>query len=135
MVRAMTGRAIITGWKRASLAAMLAYALTLQGVLLALGGAMHVQAAALPETVLCLEAVDGFAPDRPGPADHGSDHTLCCIAGCTAGIGAAGPGPGTAALRARFPVPADSRPAIDMAASVVASSTLPVGSRAPPRLG
>ena len=46
---------------------MLAYALALQGVLLALGGAMHVQAAGLPRAVLCFRPMRGSShqPGRP----------------------------------------------------------------------
>jgi hypothetical protein len=133
MVPAMKGRSIITGWKRTTLAAMLAYALALQGVLLALGGAMHVQAADLPETVLCVEANGGGPTHQPGPLDS-ADHALCCIVGCTAGIAISGPLPVAAALRMRFPAPLDLRPAAALPAPVIAPSLPPVGSRAPPRL-
>lgn len=133
MVRRMTGRSISKGWKRTTLAALLAYALALQGVLLALGGAMHVQAAGLPQAVLCIEA-DGGPSRQPGPADK-ADHALCCVVGCTAGIGVTGPLPAAATLRVRFPAPIDVNPAAAFVAPVVASSVPPVGSRAPPRLG
>jgi hypothetical protein len=127
----MTGRAIITGWKRTALAATLAYALALQGVLLALGGAMHVQAAGLPETVLCLQADDGGSPHQPAHTDH----ALCCILGSGTGVGPAGPAPAAASLDIRRPVPVDLRPIVASSAPASTSNVLPVGSRAPPRLG
>lgn len=129
MVRPMTGTAIITGWKRTALAAMLAYALALQGVLLALGGAMHVQAATLPETVLCLSDDQGGSPHQPGQTDH----ALCCILSCGVSVGSAGPV--TASLQPRQPLPVDLRPTVDASPRAVALNVLPVGSRAPPRLG
>ena len=131
MVRRMTGRSIIAGWKRTTLIAMLAYALALQGVLLALGGAMHVQAAGLPQAVLCVQADGGIAAPA-SPTDQ-ADHALCCVVGCTAGTTLAGPLPVAATLRMRFPAPIDLDPAPAFAAPVVASSLPPVGSRAPPR--
>jgi len=131
MVRRMTGRSIIAGWKRTTLIAMLAYALALQGVLLALGGAMHVQAAGLPQAVLCVQT-EGGSSHQPGPTDK-ADHALCCVVGCTAGTTVAGPLPAAAGLRMRFPAPIDLDPAPAFVAPIVASSIPPVGSRAPPR--
>ncbi|KAB0268087.1 hypothetical protein [Microvirga brassicacearum] len=134
MVRPMTGTAIITGWKRTALAGMLAYALALQGVLLALGGAMHVQAATLPETVLCLSDGQGGSPHQPGQTDH----ALCCILSCGVSVASAGPVPVTASLQPlqpRQPLPIDLRPTVGASPRAIALNVLPVGSRAPPRLG
>jgi hypothetical protein len=44
----MKHRGFTTGWKRAAVAAALAYALVLQGLLLSLGGALHAAQASGP---------------------------------------------------------------------------------------
>lgn len=128
-VPAMTKRASIAGWKRVAMAALLAYALVLQTVLLSLAGASHAVAAG-PEGVLCLQ--DGrTAPDHSPAASHDG---LCCLASCH-GSGPAGPAP-VASSPMRFePVSAEAgRPALSFAPPSF-PKILPLGSRAPPRLG
>jgi hypothetical protein len=134
MVPAMSGRAITHGWKRSLLASLLAYALVVQGALLALSGAMHVRAAELPPAILCLKADDSGSAHRPGQPDHAADHNLCCLAGCSSGPGAAGPLPVAASLADRLSAAMALEPGRASADRVIAPSLPPVGSRAPPRV-
>ncbi len=126
----MTKRPLTTGWKRVAFAAMLAYALVLQTVLVSLAGASHAVAAVGPEGVLCLR--DGqAAPDHSPAASHDG---LCCLVGCH-GSGPAGPAPVAASLLRFEPVRAGAvQPAASLA-SLPTPNILPLGSRAPPRLG
>lgn len=126
----MTKRASITGWKRVALAATLAYALVLQTVLLSLAGASHAVAAVGREGVLCLQ--DGQTmPEHPPAAPHDG---LCCLVGCH-GSGSAGPAPVAASLIRFKPVQVEAvQPAVS-SASLPSPKILPLGSRAPPRLG
>ena len=128
----MTERATIGSWKRTALAVMLAYALALQGLLLALGGAMHAQASTLPEqTVLCLQGSGGDPSHDPATTDHG----ICCLAACVGGTGPIGPTPAFTSLQPLRSLVSEVRPTVVPARDSVKSAVLPVGSRAPPRLG
>jgi hypothetical protein len=127
----MKCRGFATGWKRAAVTAAVVYALVLQGLLLSLGGALHaVEAAAGPQTIICAEGSATGQDRAPAKAHDG----LCCILGCHGGA-AAGPLPVFAALKQRVPAPADIRPSGHFPALRIASHVLPLGSRAPPRLG
>ena len=130
----MSGRAITHGWKRTLLASLLAYALVVQGALLALSGAMHVRAAELPPTVLCLKADDGGSAHRPGQTDQAADHNLCCLAGCSSAPGPAGPLPVAVSPTDRLSAAIGLEPGPVSADRVFAPSLPPVGSRAPPRV-
>jgi hypothetical protein len=126
----MTKWASHTGWKRVALAAVLAYALVLQTVLVSLAGASHAVAAAGPEGVLCLQ--DGQTSPEHSPAS--SHDGLCCLVGCY-GSGPAGPAPVVASLIRFKPVRTEAvQPAASLA-SLPTPNILPLGSRAPPRLG
>jgi hypothetical protein len=126
----MTKWASITGWKRVALAALLAYALVLQTVLLSLAGASHAVAAAGPEGVLCLQ--DGqTAPEHSPAASHDS---LCCLVSCH-GSGSAGPVPSAISLSRLEPVRAVASEPTVSPDSIPSPKLLPLGSRAPPRLG
>ncbi|WP_230534377.1 hypothetical protein [Microvirga roseola] len=115
---------------RSAVAAVLAYALALQAILFAFGGAYHAVAAPGPQAILCVTNGD-VGPDRlPAKAHDG----LCCTLSCH-GSGPAGPLP--AAIHAE-------RLSSDQAVIATAGEApvfrashgfLPVGSRAPPRLG
>jgi hypothetical protein len=127
----MTHRGFITGWKRAAVAAAVTYALVLQGLLLSLGGALHAAEASGPQAVICAEGAAG-GQDRGAPAK--AHDALCCILGCH-GSTAAGPLPGFTALKRPAPAALDIKAAGEPAVLRVASKVLPLGSRAPPRLG
>lgn len=126
----MTHWASITGWKRAALAATIAYALVLQAMLLSLGGALHVARAGEPQAILC--AQDGRTSSDHAPA--GSHDGLCCILGCH-GAGPAGPAPVSVSLLRLAPVSLETRLPVTVPTLRLSSNVLPVGSRAPPRLG
>lgn len=126
-----TGMTFISGWKRTALSVALAYALVLQALLLSTAGAVRAGAVDLPQAVLCLNGPDQ-APDRRAP---GAAHdALCCILGCHAGA-SGGPLPAAAALLHRPPEAAAAVPIPEAPSLRPASDVLPVGSRAPPRLG
>jgi hypothetical protein len=127
----MKHRGFTTGWKRAAIAAALAYALVLQGLLLSLGGALHAAEASGPRTVICAE---GAASDRDRGGLPKAHDALCCILGCH-GSAAAGPLPVFTALKRPAPAALDIEAAREPAVLRVASKVLPLGSRAPPRLG
>jgi hypothetical protein len=127
----MMRRVSNVGWKRAVLTALMAYALVLQTLLTSLGGAAHAAETAGLQGILCLPSGGQTQSDHaPAKAHDG----LCCTLSCH-GAGPAGPAPGAflpnrlAPVALAEPVPAD--------ASVLRlfSNVLPVGSRAPPRLG
>ncbi len=121
--------ASLTGWKRAALTAAIAYALVMQAMLLSLGGALHA-AAAEPQAFIC--AQDGQTqPDHAPAASHDG---LCCILSCH-GSGAAGPLPVAAAPVRLAPVGLVTSLPVSSSVSHLSTSVLPVGSRAPPRLG
>ncbi|MDF2689775.1 MAG: hypothetical protein K0Q80_2741 [Microvirga sp.] len=126
----MTKWASITGWKRVALAALLAYALVLQTVLLSLAGASHAVAAVGPEGVLCLQD-DQTAPEHSPAAPHDG---LCCLVGCH-GSGPAGPAPVAVSLIRFELMQAEAVQPAASSASLPSPKILPLGSRAPPRLG
>lgn len=131
-VPVMTGKVFIAGWKRAVLTVALAYALVLQALLLSTSGAVQAGAVDLPQAVLCLSGPD-HTPDHPVP-DTGH-HALCCILGCHGAGATGGPPPAGAALPRRPPAALAAVPIPEAPALRLASDVLPVGSRAPPRLG
>ena len=126
----MRRRTTAKGWTRAAIAAAIAYAFVLQALLLSVSGAVHAAASAQPQAVICLQ--DGApAPDRSPAKAHGN---LCCALSCH-GSGAVGPLPGIAVLERIPPVAVmGGRPA-DQPHLRLTSTVLPLGSRAPPRLG
>lgn len=126
----MTKRGHSIGWKRVALAALLAYALVLQTVLLSLAGATHAVAAAGPEGVLCLQ--DGQTAPKHSPA--AAHDGLCCLVGCH-GAGPAGPAPANVSLVRFGPVGIGAAQPLISSASVPPLPILPLGSRAPPRFG
>jgi hypothetical protein len=126
----MRFRGFTTGWKRAAIAAALAYVLVLQGLLLSLGGALHAAEASGPQTIICVEGT-ATGQDRAPLKAHDA---LCCTLSCH-GSTAAGPLPVFSVLKQRILAPADIRPSGPFPVHRLASHVLPVGSRAPPRLG
>ncbi|WP_210496364.1 hypothetical protein [Microvirga antarctica] len=121
------------GWKRTAMAVALAYALVLQGLLLALGGATHAHAAGSPQTALCLPGAQTGSAGSPHESGQ-ADHALCCLLGCGAVTVSAGPPPVVSSLRERRPILLSLGTLPAPHALPVASAVLPVGSRAPPRL-
>jgi len=126
----MMRRVSIAGWKRAVLTALMAYALVLQALLAALGGAAHAAEASGPREVLCLQSGQSGPDHGPAQAHDG----LCCIWSCH-GSGPAGPAPGFIPAERLAPVALGPRAPADSPAARRFSGVLPVGSRAPPRLG
>ena len=126
----MRFRGFTTGWKRAATAAVVAYALVLQGLILSLGGALHAADASGPQTIICAEG-SATGQDRAPVKAHDA---LCCTLSCH-GSTAAGPLPVFAVLKRRTPAVLEIRAAGKPAVLRVASHVLPLGSRAPPRLG
>ena len=126
----MRRRASTQGWTRAAFAAVMAYAFVMQALLLSVSGALHAAAAAQPQGIICLQ--DGSsAPDHAPAKAH---DTLCCTVSCH-GSAAAGPAP-SVAMPARWAPEAlaGNRPAHSPRLTLTAT-VLPLGSRAPPRLG
>ena len=126
----MKFRGFTTGWKRAAVTAAVVYALVLQGLLLSLGGALHAAEPSGPQAIICAEG-SATGQDRAPAKAHDA---LCWTLSCH-GSTAAGPLPGFAVLKQRVLAPADIRPAGPFPALRLASHVLPLGSRAPPRLG
>ncbi|MCG7394882.1 hypothetical protein MHY87_18450 [Microvirga sp. ACRRW] len=126
----MTRKGITTGWKRAVLTALVAYALVLQMVLVSLSGAAHAAEAAGPQGILCLQDGQSLPDHDPAKAHNG----LCCILSCH-GTGAAGPVPTASLPKRATPVTLDVQVPVVSSATRLFSTVLPVGSRAPPRLG
>jgi hypothetical protein len=125
----MKRRGFTTGWKRAAATAVVAYALVLQALLLSFGGALHAAEASGPQAVICAEGVAG--PDHaPAKAHDG----LCCTLSCH-GAGPAGPLPGFTLLERLAPVAGGMEPSSGPPVLAASSDVLPLGSRAPPRLG
>jgi hypothetical protein len=120
----------ITGWKRAVLTALMAYALVLQTLLTSLSGAAHAAEASGPQGILCLQGSQAQSDHAPAKAHEG----LCCTLSCH-GAGSAGPAPVAALPNRLVPVALVQRAPADPSAARVFSNVLPVGSRAPPRLG
>jgi hypothetical protein len=129
-VRAMNRMRLITGWKRAALAAVMAYALVLQVLLISVSGAAHAAQASGPQGILCLQDGQSQSDHAPAKAHDG----LCCLVGCH-GAGAAGPVPVASSPVRRVAVVRDAPLPENLSAAPISSSVLPVGSRAPPRLG
>ncbi|WP_114943614.1 DUF2946 family protein [Microvirga calopogonii] len=126
----MTRRAPRTGWTHTAIVAVMAYAFVLQALLLSVSGAFHTAAAAEAQEIICLQ--DGStAPDHGPKKAH---QNFCCTLGCH-GAGMAGPVPATAVPEQIAPAAAaDERPA-ELPDLRLTSNVLPLGSRAPPRLG
>lgn len=126
----MRSRNIIKGWKHAAIAAALAYALVLQTLLIAFGGAAHAAAALEGQTLLCIENT----ATGQDPQDAARHDGLCCVP-CGGGQSATVPPPAQATPERLLPT--ESAAALPAEGSVLAvsSNVLPVGSRAPPRLG
>jgi len=128
-----SGAFILRRWQRAGIVAALAYALALQALLFAFGGALHAHDALIlgPTAILCGEGKGAApTPDRPAQAHD----ALCCVLSC--GVSAtAGALPEVAGLArpAALPRLVAFLPAEPLL--VRSSGFLPVGSRAPPRLG
>ena len=129
-VPAMRRRTSAQGWKRAAIAAVMAYAFVLQALLLSASGAIHTAAAAAPQGIICVQ--DGSSAPEHSPAkDHG---ILCCSLSCH-GSGPAGPAPAATILDRVVPVAVASVRSPDRPRLRLTSDVLPLGSRAPPRLG
>ena len=129
-VPAMRRRTSAQGWTRAAIAAVMAYAFVLQALLLSASGAVHAAAATETAGIICLQ--DGSAaPDHAPAKDHGN---LCCSLSCH-GSGAAGPAPAAMILGLIAPLTVASVRPVDPAHLRLTSNVLPLGSRAPPRLG
>jgi hypothetical protein len=126
----MRRRTSAQGWTRAAIAAVMAYAFVLQALLLSVSGAVHAAAAADPLGIICLQ--DGSPASDPSPTkDHAS---LCCTLSCH-GSGPAGPVPAAVILERIAPLAVVSVRAADPPRLRLTSNVLPLGSRAPPRLG
>jgi hypothetical protein len=111
---------------------VVAYAILLQAFLLSLAGAAHAAPGADPQAVLC--AYDGTS----GPHDPSGQtaHTgLCCILGCQGFAAAPGPAPSGAVQKPLRPASIRVEPSYERVVTRVSSTVLPLGSRAPPRLG
>ncbi|WP_201862172.1 hypothetical protein [Microvirga soli] len=126
----MRRRTSAQGWTRAAIAAVMAYAFVLQALLLSASGAVHAAAATETVGIICLQ--DGSsAPDHSPAKDHG---TLCCTLSCH-GSGPAGPVPVATILDRVAPLAVASARSADQPQLRLTSNVLPLGSRAPPRLG
>jgi len=126
----MRTRASITGWKRAAVTAVVAYALVLQALLLSFGGALHAAAAQAPQAIVCAQGGESGSDRQPGdPHD-----ALCCVLNCH-GSAPAGPAPASAAFERLPPVAA----AVELSSGTPflkpTSHVLPLGPRAPPHSG
>jgi hypothetical protein len=118
------------GWKRAAVSAVLAYALALQAVLFAVGGALHADPANLSQAVICVAEAASGQDHAPAKAHD----ALCCILNCHASGAAGSPLPVAALLDRPIPATVAAGLARHAPHLRLASSVLPVGSRAPPRL-
>jgi hypothetical protein len=129
-VPAMRRRNSAQGWTRAAIAAVMAYAFVLQALLLSASGAVHAAAAADPLGIICLQ--DG----SPAPADSPAKahENLCCTLSCH-GSGPAGPAPAATILGQIAPLTVAGIRTADPPQLRLTSNVLPLGSRAPPRLG
>ncbi|MEZ0168890.1 hypothetical protein [Microvirga sp. TS319] len=126
----MMRKVSITGWKRAVLTALMAYALLLQTLLASVGAAAHAAEFAGPQGVLCLTG----SPSRPDHAPAKAHDGLCCTLSCH-GKGSAGPAPEFVSVERLSTVTPDRRAPGPSPAARHFSNVLPVGSRAPPFLG
>src|SRR4051794_6610146 len=126
----MIRKAPRTRWTRTAIVVVMAYAFVLQALLLSVGGAFHTALAADAQGIICLQ--DGSSAPDHGPTK--AHQNLCCTLSCH-GAGMAGPVPVTAVPGRIAPVvAADERPAKPPHLRLT-SNVLPLGSRAPPRLG
>jgi len=126
----MRRRTSVQGWTRAAIAAVMAYAFVLQALLLSVSGAVHAAAATEPLGIICLQ--DGSpAPEHSPAKDHAN---LCCTVSCH-GSGAAGPAPVSVVLKRIAPFVVAGVLTADPPRLRLTSNVLPLGSRAPPRLG
>jgi hypothetical protein len=129
-VPAMTRKGPQTGWTHAAIVAVVAYAFVLQALLLSVSGAFHAAAAAEAQGIICIQ--DGSSAPDHGPKK--AHENLCCTLSCH-GSGATGPIPSAVLVERIAPVAvASSRPA-GAPNLRPTSDVLPLGSRAPPRLG
>ncbi|SCY15579.1 hypothetical protein SAMN02927923_00714 [Microvirga guangxiensis] len=126
----MTRTGTTTAFKRAVLTVLLAYALVLQTVLVSLSGAAHAAEAAGPQGILCLQDGQRLPDHDPAKAHDG----LCCILSCYS-AGPAGPLPEQVSADRLMPVAIKATVRAVSADIRPFSNVLPVGSRAPPRLG
>lgn len=126
----MGNRAFIPGWKRAAITAAVAYALVLQALLLSFGGAMQAAAAPGPQAFICAPGSESGPGHAPAKAHDG----LCCTLSCH-GAGSAGPAPALVSFERLAPVAAILETSAEAPVLRLASNVLPLGSRAPPRLG
>jgi len=116
-------------WGRAAVTAAAAYALVLQVLLLAFGGALQAAQAVETQAVVCLQG-------GASGADHGPAQThdgLCCTLSCH-GAGAAPP-PAVGVLLPRVPIRGTAVAAGATPVHHPATKVLPVGPRAPPQHG
>ncbi|MGF9763610.1 hypothetical protein AAII07_51655 [Microvirga sp. 0TCS3.31] len=126
----MRRRILAQGWTRAAIAAVMAYAFVLQALLLSVSGAVHAASVAEPQAIICLQ--DGSsAPDHSPAKTH---EILCCTLSCH-GSGAAGPAPVAVILGRTAPPAVASVRSADPPQLRLTSNVLPLGSRAPPRIG
>ena len=126
----MRRRTSAQGWTRAAIVAVMAYAFVLQALLLSVSGAVHAATAAEPQGIICLR--DGAsAPDHSPAKAH---ENLCCTLSCH-GSGAAGPAPASGSLQRIAPFAVSGDRTSDPPHLRLTSNVLPLGSRAPPRLG
>ena len=129
-VPAMRRRISAQDWTRAAIAAVMAYAFVLQALLLSASGAVHAAAATETVGIICLQ--DGSsAPDHSPAKAH---ENLCCTLSCH-GSGPAGPVPVATILDRVAPLAVASVRSADRPQLRLTSNVLPLGSRAPPRLG
>src|SRR5690606_22441538 len=99
-VPAMTGSAFTTGWRRAAIVAVVAYALVLQALAFSFAGALHTaDGAELPHAVLCAPGGGQAAPESaPGQAHDGR----CCTLACHGPALSNGPAPASVAFERPF---------------------------------
>lgn len=128
----MTSRAFLKRWQRAGITAAIAYALVVQALLSSLGGVLHAQAAGLPQNVICAQDGDRTAPGDPH-APASAHNALCCILSC--GVSPPMPAPAFVSIATPAIVAALVIFRPETPVSRLSSDVLPVGSRAPPRLG
>lgn len=127
----MTGRASFTLWQRAGITAVIAYALALQALLFSYGGVFHPESVAGPAGIICSEGSGHSAPDAPAAAHD----ALCCILSCGVSAAPAGPLPALAGIARPATAPVIIAFLPDEPPLARIAGVLPVGSRAPPRLG
>ena len=126
----MTRKASRKSWTHAAIVAVMAYAFVLQALLLSVGGAFHAAQAAEAQGIICLQ--DGAS--TPDHAPDKAHQNLCCTLSCH-GSGPAGPVPLAAILKRIVPAAVTGHAPADAPHLRLTSTVLPLGSRAPPRLG